>query len=178
LSGVAGVETGSIHSNVPLFNSLGLPAPSVPNRFFDDVRALYYFTDNFELYAGHAYTAGSHFLTLGGEYGIPLGGGRMASLFTQGWIGEGGDNGALVGLRVYFGQRDKSLIDRHRQDDPIALDDVAKSLSHKLEIKEIKPQDQILLQQLKQKLTLANQLQSNIQQQQAEALRMIIQQIK
>ncbi len=121
LSGLAGVETGSINSNVLLFNSLGLPAPSVPNRFFDDVRALYYFTDNFELYAGHAYTFGTHFLTLGGEYGFALGGGRMAALFADGWIGEGGDNGARVGLRIYFGQRDKSLIDRHRQDDPKSL---------------------------------------------------------
>ena len=75
-------------------------------------------TDNFELYAGHAYTFGTHFLTLGSEYGLALGGGRMASLFANGWIGERGDNGALAGLRIYFGQRDKSLKDRHRQDDP------------------------------------------------------------
>jgi hypothetical protein len=108
--GLIGAETVSINSGVPL--------PSVPNRFFDDVWASYYVTDNFELYAGHAYTFGTHFLTLGAEYGIALGGGRMASLFADGWIGEGGDNGALAGLRVYFGQRDKSLKDRHRQDDP------------------------------------------------------------
>jgi hypothetical protein len=42
----------------------------------------------------------------------------MASLFAEGWIGEHGHNAVLAGLRVYFGQRDKSLIDRHRQDDP------------------------------------------------------------
>jgi hypothetical protein len=128
LAGLAGVERGSINSNAPLFNSLGLPAPSVPNRFFDDVRAQYYFTDNFELYLGHAYTGGTHFLNMGGEYGIPLGGGRMASLFADGWIGEGGDNGFLAGLRIYFGQRDKSLMDRHRQDDPY-LDEQREYLS-------------------------------------------------
>jgi hypothetical protein len=110
LRGLAGVETGSIHSDV-------LPL-SVPNRFFDDVSVAYYVTDNFELSAGHAYTFGTHFLTLGGEYGFALGGGRMASLFADGWIGEGGNNGALAGLRIYFGQHDKSLMDRHRQDDP------------------------------------------------------------
>jgi hypothetical protein len=108
--GLIGAETVSINSGVPL--------PSVPNRFFDDVSVSYYVTDNFELYAGHAYTFGTHFLTLGGEYGLALGGGRMASLFANGWIGEGGNNGALAGLRIYFGQRDKSLKDRHRQDDP------------------------------------------------------------
>jgi hypothetical protein len=108
--GLAGVETVTINSGVPL--------PSVPSRFFDEVSADYYVTDNFELSAGHAYTFGAHFLTLGAEHGIALGGGRMASLFAQGWIGEGGDNGALAGLRIYFGQHDKSLMDRHRQDDP------------------------------------------------------------
>jgi hypothetical protein len=62
---------------------------------------------------------------LRGEYGIALGGGRMASLFASGWIGEHGDNGALAGLRIYFGQHDKSLIDRHRQGDPFVFLDVA-----------------------------------------------------
>ena len=45
----------------------------------------------------------------------------MAALFTEGWIGEAGNNGALVGLRMYFGQRDKTLIRRHREDDPGVL---------------------------------------------------------
>jgi hypothetical protein len=110
LSGVAGVETVGIHSDA-------LPL-SVPNRFFDEVSVSYYVTDNFKLSAGHSYTFATHFLTLGSEYGIALGGGRMASLFANGWIGESGNNGALAGLRIYFGQHDKSLIDRHRQDDP------------------------------------------------------------
>jgi hypothetical protein len=96
----------------------GLPALSVPNRFFDSISASYYVTDNFKLAAGHLYTFGTHFLTLGSEYGVALGGGRMASLFAEGWIGEHGNNAVLAGLRVYFGQHDKSLIDRHRQDDP------------------------------------------------------------
>ena len=78
----------------------------------------YYVTDNFKLSAGHIYTFATNFLTLESEYGVALGGGRMASLFAEGWIGERADNGVLAGLRVYFGQRDKSLMDRHRQDDP------------------------------------------------------------
>jgi hypothetical protein len=110
LKGLAGVETVSINSNVvPL---------SVPNRFFAHASIGYYVTDNFKLSAGHAYTFGTHFLTLKAEHGFALGGGRMASLFAHGWVGEGGNNGALAGLRIYFGQRDKSLMDRHRQDDP------------------------------------------------------------
>jgi hypothetical protein len=32
---------------------------------------------------------------------------------------EGGNNAVLGGVRFYFGQRDKTLIDRNRQDDPV-----------------------------------------------------------
>ena len=42
----------------------------------------------------------------------------MASAFVEGRIGEGDFHGVWGGLRVYFGQKDKPLIDRHRQDDP------------------------------------------------------------
>lgn len=111
MSGLIGLETVSINS--------GVPVTSPPNRFFDDVLVSYYVTDDFKLSAGHIYTTGTNFLTLGGEYGVALGGGRMASLFAEGWIGERADNGVLAGLRIYFGQRDKSLIERHRQDDPL-----------------------------------------------------------
>jgi hypothetical protein len=116
-----GVETTRISSNAALFTSMGLPAPSVPNRVFDDVLVSYYVTDDFRLSVGHDLDVGTHFLRLGSEYGFALGGGRMAALFADGWIGEGGLNGALVGLRIYFGQRDKSLIRRHREDDPAIL---------------------------------------------------------
>jgi hypothetical protein len=45
----------------------------------------------------------------------------MASLFAEALFAEGGSNAMLAGLRVYFGQHDKTLIDRHRQDDPSNL---------------------------------------------------------
>ncbi len=67
---------------------------------------------------GHLYAFGSNGLTLGSEYGFALGSGRMASLFVDALFGEGGNNAVLGGVRFYFGQRDKTLIDRHRQDDP------------------------------------------------------------
>jgi hypothetical protein len=92
VKGMAGVETVSINSNV-------VPV-SVPNRFVDNVSVAYYVTDNFELSAGHIYTFNTHFMTLKAEHGFALGGGRMASLFTHGGIGEGGINGALAGLRI------------------------------------------------------------------------------
>jgi len=95
-----GVETARINSNAALFNSLGLPAPAIPNRVFDDVSVSYYVTDDFNLHVGHDLTEGTHFMVWGSEYGFALGGGRMAALFTEGWIGEGGNNGALGGLRI------------------------------------------------------------------------------
>jgi hypothetical protein len=112
-SGLAGYET--VHVNRPFVP--GLPAFSIPNRFFDSIAASYYVTDNFKLSIGHLYTVGRNALTLRGEYGLPLGGGRMATLFAEGASG-GGVSIVRAGLRVYFGQRDKTLIDRHRQDDP------------------------------------------------------------
>jgi len=112
---LAGYET--VRLNVP--NVAGLPGLlSIPNRFFDSVSASYYFTDNFKLSLGHLYVIGRHQLTLTSEYGFALGGGRMAALFAQGLISEGGNNAVLGGLRIYFGQHDKSLIRRHREDDP------------------------------------------------------------
>lgn len=116
LSGVAGIEMVSIDAPAVLD-----PFSSIPNRFFDSIRASYYPTDNSKLSIGHVYTSGRHGLTLGAEHGFALGGGRMASLFGQARFAEGGHNAALGGVRVYFGQRDKTLIDRHRQDDPAAF---------------------------------------------------------
>jgi hypothetical protein len=112
--GLAGVETVNVNATpVPR-----VPTFSVPNRFFDSVSASYYVTDNFKLSVGHLYTFGRNGLTLGGEYGFSLGGGRMASLFADALFAESGNNAVLAGLRIYFGQRDKTLIDRNRQDDP------------------------------------------------------------
>ena len=115
VGGVVGYET--VRFNIPAVVP-GVPAFSLPDRFFDSVRASYYVTDNFKLSIGHVYTLGRSALSLGSEYGFALGGGRMASLFAQGLVGERGVNGARGGLRIYFGQHDKTLIDRNRQDDP------------------------------------------------------------
>jgi len=121
LHALAGYET--VHLDVS--NAGNLPGlSSIPDRFFDSVRASYFVTDNFKVSLGHLYTFGRNGLTLGSEYGFALGGGRMASLFVDALFAEAGNNAVLGGVRVYFGQRDKTLIDRHRQDDP-ADDDLA-----------------------------------------------------
>ncbi|MGH9551041.1 MAG: hypothetical protein ACRD3W_16785, partial [Terriglobales bacterium] len=101
------------HVNAPI-------SVSTPDRFFDSVSANYYVTDNLKFTVGHLYLFGRHSLNLSAEQGFPLGSGRMASLFTTGLIGENGAYAVLGGLRIYFGQHDKTLIDRNRQDDPPA----------------------------------------------------------
>jgi hypothetical protein len=42
----------------------------------------------------------------------------MGSLFIEGRAGEGDFHGVYGGLRFYFGNHDKSLIRRNREDDP------------------------------------------------------------
>ncbi len=86
-------------------------------RFFDQMDVAYYLTDNLEAYIGHRYLGGKHALALGGEYGIQMGK-TMTSLFVEGRAGEGSFHGVWGGVRFYFGQKDKTLIRRHREDDP------------------------------------------------------------
>jgi hypothetical protein len=42
----------------------------------------------------------------------------MGAFFVEGNIGEGDFKSIWAGFRMYFGTRDKSLIQRHREDDP------------------------------------------------------------
>ena len=126
LSGLAGAEMVSV--NVPSV----VNGASVPDRFFDVARASYYVTDNFKLSIGHRYISAEHGLTLGAEHGIALGGGLMASLFADATFAEGGDNAVLGGVRIYFGQHDKTLIDRQRQDDPAAFGGLSNNLDPKV----------------------------------------------
>ena len=115
LQGVAGVEFGNHASG--LVGSL-IQTYDIRTRFFDQVNLAYYLQDDFKIYAGHRYLSGKNALALGGEYGIPAGHGIMAALFAEGRIGEDDYHGVWGGVRFYFGQKDKTLIRRHREDDP------------------------------------------------------------
>src|SRR5665213_3832287 len=120
LQGLGGVEFGnSVSGSVgPIIQTY-----DIKTRFFDEVNLAYYLEDNFKVYAGHRYLAGRNALAIGGEYGIPMSHGVMASLFLEGRVGEDSFNGVWGGLRFYFGQKDKTLIRRQREDDPIVWDD-------------------------------------------------------
>jgi hypothetical protein len=132
LQGVIGVENGNSNTiiattppaNVPRSTTVftqGVTTTTtlgVGARFFDQINLKYYFTDNASGYIGHRYLGGLHAFALGSEVGWPMGGGRMASAFVEGRVGESAAQGVWGGLKMYFGQKDKSLIARHREDDP------------------------------------------------------------
>lgn len=97
-----------------------------PIRFFDNVEAKYYPTDDLMMKVGHTYTKGNNAVTAGAEY-IPdqfRGGATAAALFIDGAYGW--DKGSMVmgGVKVYFGNSDKSLKRRHREDDPVRAIDI------------------------------------------------------
>jgi hypothetical protein len=130
LQGIAGVESNNSETVVTSTLSTTPPGPG-PNtlttttqtiaggsRFFDQINLAYYVMDNWKAYVGQRYLSGENALALGTEFGIPAGHGAMAALFAEGRIGENGHNGIWGGLRIYFGSKDKSLMARHREDDP------------------------------------------------------------
>ena len=132
LQGVAGVEFGN-NSSALTSNSSTVAIPgggtltttttsaNLANvtRFFDRVTLSYYLTNDWKASVGQRYFGGKNLLALGTEYAIPVGRGVMASLFGEGRLGEGSNNyGVWGGVRFYFGQHDKSLMRRQREDDP------------------------------------------------------------
>jgi hypothetical protein len=112
LEGIAGAQGGNGENGA--FGSF-----DIDTRFFDLAQLAFYPTDDVKLYIGHSYDLGRNGALLGVEFGVPIGHGTMAALFATGTVWEGGDAAAMAGLRFYFGQRDKTLIRRHREDDPL-----------------------------------------------------------
>lgn len=99
------------------FIDIDLPAYDETNFFaFTDLS--YYAMDNLELSIGHRYTGEANALALGIEYQLDQ---QMFSsgvaLYAEGRIGEDDYQGAWAGVRMYLGDN-KSLIRRHREDDP------------------------------------------------------------
>ena len=128
IQGVAGVEFGNTASNGSKSSStVGFLTTTTTNtdffdvrtRFFDQVNLSYYIQPDWKAFVGHRYLGGKHAFAVGSEWAMPLGAGRMASLFVEARLGEDDFHGVWGGVKFYFGQKDKPLIARHRQDDPI-----------------------------------------------------------
>lgn len=87
-------------------------------NFFDMVDVSFYATDDIKLSVGHRYTGERHAAALGVEVQLPQTiMNQGVSLFAEGRIGEDDYKGVWAGARIYLGDS-KSLISRHREDDP------------------------------------------------------------
>lgn len=111
-------------TNVTLRAMAGWEGGDIQSRFTSRADVSYYMTPDFLLGIGHRYVGGNNALALRTEWLTPIpinftssGGGPRISLFAEARIGENNYTGAWGGLRLYFGPS-KTLIDKHRRDDP------------------------------------------------------------
>jgi hypothetical protein len=87
-------------------------------RIFDMINLAFYGTDDLRFSVGHRYLGGRHALALGTEWQTLRTSFGGVALFAEGRVGSGTNRAVWGGLRGYFGQPAKSLIRRHREDDP------------------------------------------------------------
>ncbi len=87
------------------------------NKMFAFADVAFYATDDLRLSLGASSVAGFSAANAAAELQLS-GSGLPLSLTLNGSVGEDGYMAASVGFKMYFGQEDKSLIRRHREDDP------------------------------------------------------------
>jgi len=113
-SGLAGYEDISLPSTIN-----GVPLDMSSNSgFFAQADVAYYITDDFKVYGGYRYVDDVSLGAAGAEYllresGFPI------SLFAKSDFGNDDYTRVTGGIKAYFSDDPgKSLIDRHRMDDP------------------------------------------------------------
>lgn len=88
-------------------------------NFFSAVRGGFYLDDNALLSFGHTYDdIVGNSLFLQGEWATYQSKGFSQSLFASSSVNEDSDFEISMGVTLYFGNSDKSLKRRHREDDP------------------------------------------------------------
>lgn len=93
----------------------------IRDGFFADALLSYYSTDDLRLYLGGNYGFAGVQGKAGVEYQLPAGSGYSnVAMFAEARLGEEGYKAAFAGVKIALGAPDKSLIRRHREDDPIA----------------------------------------------------------
>lgn len=114
LDGLAGYESVDVPSTV---GGLDVLTPD-DEHFFGQGDIAYYINDDFKVYGGYRYLNETSFGSAGAEYLI-RGHDVPVSLFARGDFGNEDYTSVTGGLKVYLsGDSQKSLIDRHRRDDP------------------------------------------------------------
>lgn len=91
---------------------------NIETQWFDQVDIAWYPMDDLRLSVGHQYTTRGHMGAVGAEYLLPLNSPFGISLFAEGRAGEDDLYSAWGGLKIYAARERKSLIRRHREDDP------------------------------------------------------------
>lgn len=88
--------------------------------FHDIVEATFYPLDDLALTVGHMYSFGRNAVTGEVEYLLPQfrGGNIAPSAFLSAAYGWNNSSNIMAGIRIYFGNHDKTLIRRQREDDP------------------------------------------------------------
>ena len=115
LAGVMGVTGGS---DTTVSNSEGRFRYDIKTEFVAGPRLTWYPDDNVALSASGAVAGDDVAAGLGVEFALASQHQYQPSLFARAVVGEGGEVYAMAGINIYFGQRSKSLIRRHREDDP------------------------------------------------------------
>lgn len=114
LDGLAGYESADVPSMV---GGLAVLTPD-DEHFFGQGDLAYYITDDLKVYGGYRYLNETNFGAAGAEYLI-RGHEVPVSLFARGDFGNEDYTSVTGGVKVYLsGDPQKSLIDRHRRDDP------------------------------------------------------------
>lgn len=137
---LAGVAAGVVRSNTATLSAIGVEGElylgqvsveawaGVANLDYDALSAVdksgffaladigWYATDDLRLSIGASSVLGYEALNIGAEYQVTSFS-TPFSLTADARFGEDGNVTAMAGLKFYFGEQ-KSLIDRHRQDDP------------------------------------------------------------
>lgn len=98
----------------------GRKAFKTPDYFTGIVSATFYPIDDLAISVGHIYSFGRNAVTGELEYLLPQfrGGNIAPSAFVSASYGWNNSSNIMAGIRVYFGNHDKSLIRRQREDDP------------------------------------------------------------
>jgi hypothetical protein len=118
VTGIVGVEFGNrVVGTVATPFGNAIQTIDIKTRFLDKINVSYYLHDNIRTFIGHRHIGGKHAAALGLELAHPIPRTAMlGSLFVEGRAGE--YTGIWGGLKLYIGKQDKSLIRRHREDDP------------------------------------------------------------
>ncbi len=91
--------------------------PAINDEGYVIANAAYYVTPDLKIFGGYRFIADISMGAFGFEYQLQTPSRHGVSVFAEGRAGDNDDWAAFGGVRLYFGD-EKSLIARHREDDP------------------------------------------------------------